>query len=162
MIVFYEKNAIPRHCPGSQKLAVLQEQYESCAGQWERSTFFISLKSENRSSRRGCRKWLTRAQIAQKYQSMEVANLICDSKLKDETTKAEQTKQHWDCPECEAWSFWWLINCFNSVLYQPLKQFLVFAYRISVCSWSGTARRRKRLRTPSCRSFLKQPRETES
>lgn len=87
---------------GSAKLAVLQEQWESCAGEWTKSSFYESIKSENRTRRQGSRRWMTRQQVRAKYGDNAVADLICDSKLKDEQTKNEQTKPHWDCPDVEA------------------------------------------------------------
>lgn len=45
---------------------------------------------------------MTRQQVRAKYGDNAVADLICDSKLKDEQTKNEQTKPHWDCPDVEA------------------------------------------------------------
>ena len=39
---------------------------------------------------------MTRSQIAQKYNSYDIADEICKNKLADEQTKATQTKEHPD------------------------------------------------------------------
>ncbi|CAK9106672.1 Uncharacterized protein SCF082_LOCUS49684 [Durusdinium trenchii] len=85
----------------SAKLAVLQEQYEACAGNWKSSDFYMSILNSSRERKQGSRRWLTRQQVIEKYQSEEIGNAICDAKLRDPETAREQTKCHPDLPDRE-------------------------------------------------------------
>ena len=80
---------------------MLQEQWTQCEGLWRKSTFFLQLKSENRNTRKGTRVWMTRGEAIAKH-GEEIGNALCDEKLRDENTRLEQTKPHWDLPHREA------------------------------------------------------------
>ena len=54
----------------------------------------------------GARVWLTRAQIAAKYNDPKVADLICNAKLEDPDLKERNTKFHEDAPGVEARPTW--------------------------------------------------------
>lgn len=72
-----------------------------CKGEWKSSEFYMQIVSKSKERKKGSRRWLTRAQIADKYKSIEIANEICNGKLKDEATRKEQTRPHPDCPDNE-------------------------------------------------------------
>lgn len=84
---------------GTEKLALLQEQWESCRGKWSESQFLFQLKESSRTRKRGCRSWMTRAQVAQKYSDdWELANQICDDKLQDPHGEGKIWKKNPDAP----------------------------------------------------------------
>ena len=88
---------------GSEKLAVLLEDWIACDGCWVESSFYKRVTQRTTTSRRGCRVWLTREQIRIKYGgSHKIADMICDSKLNDPESFKHQTKVHPDCPDNEA------------------------------------------------------------
>ena len=91
-------------CPsnqGSAKLQVLQDAWAECQGQWTRSGLYKRISERRSVTSKGARVWMTRAQIARKYESWDVANEICNSKLADEELKATHTKPHPDAPNNE-------------------------------------------------------------
>lgn len=79
--------------------------WESCAGEWKKSTLYqkLSCKTTNRSY--GARVWLTKNQIAAKYgggeEGMKIAEKICQAKL-DPEVAATHVKWHPDAPGVEA------------------------------------------------------------
>eukprot|EP00438_Fugacium_kawagutii_P032080 Skav235380 [mRNA] locus=scaffold59:567469:568736:+ [translate_table: standard] len=83
---------------GRQKLQMLQDAWHQCEGEWKKSELYKRILDKTTHSERGARVWLTRDQIAKKYDSWKVADEICDNKLADEKTKKELTKWHPDCP----------------------------------------------------------------
>lgn len=87
---------------GSQRLQVLQEQWSACAGKWKESSFYLQMQQRDSTRKHGARLWLTRAQLAKKYESQSVADEICDAKLAaDEETRKLQVKPHPDAPTNE-------------------------------------------------------------
>lgn len=72
-----------RTISGSQKLQVLQDAWAQCAGEWRKSELFKKFTERTTSSSFGARIWLTRAQIAKKYDSQSIADQICDAKVAD-------------------------------------------------------------------------------
>ncbi|CAK9034035.1 Uncharacterized protein SCF082_LOCUS20718 [Durusdinium trenchii] len=84
-----------------EKLQVLLDEWLSCGGRWTESTFYIRATERSTHSTRGARVWLTRDQIAEKYKSREIANMICDQKLSDPEAFRTQTKLHPDCDKEE-------------------------------------------------------------
>ena len=92
-------------CPGSAKLQLLQDAWASCAGEWKKSELWKKKLERKKTSAHGARVWLTRGQIATKYQSDEMASAICDAKLADEELKSTHTKDHPDAPGVEARSW---------------------------------------------------------
>lgn len=91
-----------RTISGSQKLQVLQDAWAQCAGEWRKSELFKKFTERTTSSSFGARIWLTRAQIAKKYDSQSIADQICDAKVADPELAATQTKWHPDAPGVEA------------------------------------------------------------
>ena len=90
---------------GTEKLALLQEQWESCKGDWSKSEFLVQLRESSATRKRGCRAWMTRAQVAAKYQNdWELANQICDDKKDDPHGEGKTWKRNPDAPRSEvAW-----------------------------------------------------------
>ena len=80
------------------------DEWLSCGGRWTESTFYIRATERSTHSTRGARVWLTRDQIAEKYKSREIANMICDQKLSDPEAFRTQTKLHPDCDK-EDWDW---------------------------------------------------------
>lgn len=87
---------------GSQKLAVLKEEWLACAGVWKSSALYKKMKQSSKTSNHGARLWLTKTQIAAKYSSMEVAQAIVDAKLADAELRESQVREHKDCPGNQA------------------------------------------------------------
>ena len=87
---------------GTAKLAILQDAWAECAGNWKSSQLFKKITNRSTVTSHGARVWLTRAQIAKKYDSNEIANEICDAKLNDAELKESHTKMHPDAPTNEA------------------------------------------------------------
>ena len=84
--------------PGPERLAILQEQWSECNGHWSESTFYKQLKQETRLRRKGCRRWLTHAELKLKYGDCDVAQSIVDQKeLEDPEATGEQVRPHPDC-----------------------------------------------------------------
>lgn len=68
---------------GSEKLAVLQDAWEQCRGEWKKSELYLKISNKRRHKTHGARLWLTKSQISQKYNSDAMAESICDSKRRD-------------------------------------------------------------------------------
>lgn len=87
---------------GSEKLQILVDEWASCQGRWKDSQLLERMRSRKSTSVHGARVWMTRAQVALKYGSQEVADEICNGKLNDPETKESHTKPHPDAPNSEA------------------------------------------------------------
>ena len=81
---------------GSEKLQVLQEQWLQCDGAWKKSTFYLEIKKSKAERKRGCRMWMTRAQLVAKYNSESLADEIIANKEAD--PNGNQVKDHPDAP----------------------------------------------------------------
>lgn len=88
-----------RYC--SEKLQILVDEWASCQGRWKDSQLLERMRSRKSTSVHGARVWMTRAQVALKYGSQEVADEICNGKLNDPETKESHTKPHPDAPNSE-------------------------------------------------------------
>ena len=86
---------------GSEKLGILFEQWAECAGNWNKSTLYVQMRESRTNRKRGSRKWLTRAQVIEKW-GEKVGNEICDLKLSDPESCRTQVKNHPDHPTSEA------------------------------------------------------------
>ena len=84
---------------GTDKLAVLQEQWAACSGNWAKSDLYMRMQQRTMTRTKGARTWLTRPQVAQRYQSQEIADSICNAKLEDAELKSTHTKPHPDAPQ---------------------------------------------------------------
>ena len=87
---------------GTEKLALLQEQWESCKGDWTKSEFLVQLRESTLTRKKGCRSWMTRTQVAAKYgNDWELANQICDDKKDDPHGEGKTWKRNPDAPRSE-------------------------------------------------------------
>ena len=81
----------------------MQEIYEkwlSCGEDWRQSSWAVSLCSTTTENRRGARRWMTKAQIARKYEDPSIADEIVESKMQPEFS--HHRKPHPDLPNREA------------------------------------------------------------
>ena len=78
---------------------VLYEQWTACNGTWKSSSFLVSLRESRSHKKRGCRRWLTYAQICEKYNE-RIAEELCLAKLNDELSRVQDIKPHPDLPHC--------------------------------------------------------------
>ena len=78
----------------------MQELYErwlSCGEDWTKSSWLLSLTSTSSHHKKGARRWMTRSQIAEKYNgSWDIADEIIAAKNTPE--HADQRKPHPDLP----------------------------------------------------------------
>lgn len=78
------------------------DEWVSCKGSWKSSKLYEKMTARKSVRTKGARVWLTRHQLAAKYNDAEVAREICESKLSDPELKETHTKPHPDAPEKEA------------------------------------------------------------
>ena len=83
-------------------MQVLQDAWAQCSGEWRKSELYKKFVERSTTTSHGARVWLTRAQIAKKYDSWELANEICDAKLNDSELCQTHVKWHPDAPGNEA------------------------------------------------------------
>ena len=81
---------------GQEKLAILQEAWAGCAGEWKSSELYLKLSSRTSHSSFGARVWMTRGQLAQKYNSESIADTITQAKLDDPKLADTCVKWHPD------------------------------------------------------------------
>ena len=67
----------------NEKLQVLFEEWAGSEQDWNKSNLIIQMRSRNKHSKKGCRRWLTQREIADKYGSAEIAADIVRLKLED-------------------------------------------------------------------------------
>ena len=77
------------------RLQMLFEQWTQCKGQWKESEFMISLKQKRRNRAYGCRRWMTKNEIIQKFGDVEIAEQIIAAKM-DDSVKGDQVRAHPD------------------------------------------------------------------
>lgn len=87
----------PASFPGSDKIAILFDQWLTCEGHWRQSSLFLQLKTEKRFRKRGARKWLTESELAMRYGSTDMARKIVQAKL-DDPDMQSHVRPHPDCP----------------------------------------------------------------
>ena len=92
---------------GHEKLQILLEAWEASKGEWSSSQLYKTITQRKTTTCHGARVWLTRTQIASKYQDQSIADCICDAKLADKELAASQTKWHPDGVGIEARWYWW-------------------------------------------------------
>ena len=78
--------------PGKEKRAVLHDAWEQCEGEWKRSALYKRFAEKNTTTQHGARVWLTRSQVARKYESQSMADKICNAKLQDAETKEKTAR----------------------------------------------------------------------
>ena len=81
---------------GALEMQEIYERWLSCGENWKKSTWAISLSKTSTENKRGARRWMTKAQIENKYSSAEIAEEICE--LKDTPEFEHQRKRHPDLP----------------------------------------------------------------
>lgn len=74
----------------------MKEAWHSCQGKWKQSALYLKLTNRKSTRTYGARVWMTRSQVADKYKSQSVADVICDAKLKDPELKKSHVKEHED------------------------------------------------------------------
>ncbi|CAK9066321.1 Uncharacterized protein SCF082_LOCUS33792 [Durusdinium trenchii] len=72
----------------------------SCGGEWTTSKFYQSIRDRFRSSRRGSRKWLTRAEVYQRF-GEEVGEQIIQRKQNDDQLSKSEIRCHPELPDNE-------------------------------------------------------------
>jgi len=72
------------------------ERWLSCGEDWRRSSWAVNLAQTTTENRKGARRWMTKSQIAKKYDSEEIADEIVEQKMLPEFT--HQRKAHPDLP----------------------------------------------------------------
>lgn len=87
------------------------EEWAGSEEDWSKSNLIIQMKSRNKHSKKGCRRWLTQREISDKYSSEEIAADIVRLKLEDSKARASTVRDHPDLPGRE-----------------DMRQFLVFDY----------------------------------
>ena len=102
------------HDQGSDRLAVLFEQWVGCEGHWRESALYQRLRVESRFRKRGCRKWLTVSELAVKYGSSTVADKIKIAKESDPEC-ANQRRPHPDAPNEPVSRLSWVVAVWGGV-----------------------------------------------
>ena len=77
---------------------MLFEEWSGAGEDWGRSEMITQMRSKDKHRVKGCRKWLTLAEITAKYNDAEVAWDICRLKLESETLSKSQVRFHPDLP----------------------------------------------------------------
>ncbi|OLP53782.1 hypothetical protein AK812_SmicGene48618, partial [Symbiodinium microadriaticum] len=78
-------------------MAVLWEGWVQSRGNWHSSQLLLTLQSTRKNRRRGGRRWMTEAQLAERY-GQDVAQEIIEHKSTDAVLRRTQVKNHPDCP----------------------------------------------------------------
>lgn len=102
MYIYIYISVAPSCISGSEKLALLYEQWLGCSGKWTESEFYIQIQESKRQRKTGTRAWMTRDQVILKYNSTELGNAICDAKLADPEVAKHSVKPHPDHPQNKA------------------------------------------------------------
>ena len=74
---------------------MLLEQWTSCGGLWRQSDFFFKIKNKSKQRTYGARRWLTRAELHQKYGDSDVVSQIIAAKSEADVA-ATQIRPHPD------------------------------------------------------------------
>lgn len=82
----------------SEKLAILQEAWAGCQGEWKRSDLFLKLTSRKSHTSFGARVWMTKSQLTNKYGNAAIADTIIQAKLDDPKLCESCVKWHPDAP----------------------------------------------------------------
>lgn len=80
------------------QLTVLFEEWAGSGEDWNSSELVVQMKHSRRHTKRGCRKWLTRQQLIDKYHSAETADDIIQHKLDNQMLSKTQVRWHPDLP----------------------------------------------------------------
>eukprot|EP00435_Cladocopium_sp_Y103_P066067 s13_g28.t1 len=83
----------------SQKMQVLFEQWLSASEDWSASTLVLSMRHSHTHTKRGSRRWMTRADLLAKYHGDEsIVDEIIREKESDAVTKTQSCRAHPDAP----------------------------------------------------------------
>ena len=82
----------------SQKMQVLFEQWLSANEDWSESTLVMSMRHSHTHTKRGSRRWMTRAELMEKYKDESVVDEIIGEKERDSGTKIHCCRAHPDAP----------------------------------------------------------------
>eukprot|EP00435_Cladocopium_sp_Y103_P022373 s1292_g5.t1 len=89
---------VSNYSQGSAKLQLLQEAWLQCDGKWTSSSLYKRIANKETVSEKGAQVWLTKTQIARKYESEELALEIINAKESDPALSQSHVKPHPDCP----------------------------------------------------------------
>ena len=83
--------------------SVLYDAWASCnEGCWSKSSFLTSVRERHLGKRKGMRKWLTSAEMDEKF-GTELATQIRTRKLLDTELQAKEVRRHPELPDAEAY-----------------------------------------------------------
>lgn len=82
----------------AEKLAVLYEQWAGAKENWQGSTLVLKAKQSSSTIKRGTRRWMTEAQLRDKYQCPVTAREICELKERDDVLSKTQIKPNPNLP----------------------------------------------------------------
>ena len=80
-------------------MATLYEQWLGSEELWNKTSLVQELQSRTVHEKKGCNRWMTRAQIEEKYHSAKVAQEIVDNKTNDPALSRTHVMQHPDAPD---------------------------------------------------------------
>ncbi|CAJ1414705.1 unnamed protein product, partial [Effrenium voratum] len=80
-----------------EKTGTMFEAWLSTGGEWSQSSFYMNLKQTQRLTRRGCRRWLLRKEMEDKW-GPDIAGAMITRKELDPDLSMTETRVH---PECE-------------------------------------------------------------
>ena len=85
---------------------IVFDEWMAANEKWKESKWAISLKKYSGTERIGCRRWLTRAQLLEKYKDdVGAVDAIILAKMEPGVCESH-VKPHPDAPSCEAtWNF---------------------------------------------------------
>lgn len=92
----------------SAMLGVLMEQWTQCEGVWTASELLLQIREKKKNRKYGCRKWLCRSELENKYGSKVVASQIIEAKMNDEEASKSQVRCHPDLHGLDTDDSWWL------------------------------------------------------
>ena len=81
--------------------SLLFDHWLAAAECWSKSQLLITLKSKQKNSKCGLRRWFTKQEMVQKW-GAEVAQAMVDAKESDEERRKREVREHPDCPVREA------------------------------------------------------------
>ena len=79
-------------------MSALYDDFMQCAGNWQKSVVYKTIKSSCRSGRRGVRKWLTKTEMVALFKDPKIVESICIRKETDQALRETEIRDHPDCP----------------------------------------------------------------
>ncbi|CAJ1431308.1 unnamed protein product [Effrenium voratum] len=130
------------------KLQALFEEWVNVGGDWSSSSLVLRFSTTQRETRRGGRRWLTRAQLCEKYGSAELAEEVIARKLGDDVLRKSQCKAHPEFPNNPSMQLYLVHDEEYETSEQDTQISALFEQRSS----DGDRRRRKRKASSSSAS----------